>query len=274
MPELAEVETLKRYLEKHIISEEIITLTARRENLRYPLNIQDIQQHVLGAKILKAIRSAKFLSLELDNDYSIIFHLGMSGRLTVQMVDYLLQKHDHIIIGFAGGKQLVFNDARRFGMVYSCKTSELQKQNFLKNMGQEPLEDAFNAAYLLEKLSSKKAPIKTAIMDSKIVVGVGNIYAAESLFLAKIHPLKPASSLKSIEVDRLVHSIKQVLNKAIIAGGTTLKDFVSGDNKPGYFQQELNVYDRNGQACYICKHAIEKIKQVGRSTCFCPKCQK
>lgn len=274
MPELAEVETLKRYLEKHIISEEIITLTARRENLRYPLNTQEIQQHTLGAIILKVKRVAKFLALELDNYYSIIFHLGMSGRLTVQMADYLPQKHDHIIMGFANGRQLIFNDARRFGMVYSCKTSELQKQNFLKNMGQEPLEDEFNTVYLLEKLSSKKVSIKIAIMDSKIVVGVGNIYAAESLFLAKIHPLKPAGTLKAIEVERLVHSIKQVLNKAIAAGGTTLRDFVSGDNKPGYFQQELNVYDRSSQACYICKHAIEKIKQAGRSTCFCPKCQK
>jgi len=274
MPELAEVETLKLYLEKHIISEDIITFIARRENLRYPLNIQEIQQHTLGARILRVQRVAKFLALELDNYYSIIFHLGMSGRLTVQMADYLPQKHDHIIMGFTNGRQLIFNDARRFGMVYSCKTSEFLRQNFLKNMGQEPLEDEFNTAYLFEKLSFKKAPIKTAIMDSKIVVGVGNIYAAESLFLAKIHPLKPAGTLKAIEIERLVHSIKQVLNKAIAAGGTTLKDFVSGDNKPGYFQQELNVYDRSSQACYICKHTIEKIKQAGRSTCFCPKCQK
>jgi formamidopyrimidine-DNA glycosylase len=274
MPELAEVETLKNYLQKNIINEQIIDLKARREILRSPFNIKEMQQHVLAGKILKVTRVAKFLSLELDNHYSIIFHLGMSGRLTVKMSDYLLQKHDHIIINFKSQRQLVFNDARRFGMVYSCKTSKLHKQSFLKNMGQEPLENEFNATYLLQKLSSKKMPIKTAIMDSKIVVGVGNIYAAESLFLAKINPLKQARTLQNIEVDNLVYSIKQVLNKAIKAGGTTLKDFVSGDNKPGYFQQELNVYDRSGQACYICKHIIEKIKQAGRTTCFCPKCQK
>jgi formamidopyrimidine-DNA glycosylase len=273
MPELAEVETLKCYLAQHVKGEEIAGLIAKRNNLRYSLNIGILQGRCAG-QIVNVTRCAKFLVLELDNSYSIIFHLGMSGRLTVQDSDYVLQKHDHIVIQLKTGKQLVFNDARRFGMIYSCKTSELKKQYFLKNMGQEPLEDGFNAKYLLQKLVSRKAPIKTAIMDNKIVVGIGNIYAAESLFQAKINPLKPANELSQDEAGRLIISIKDTLHKAIKAGGTTLKDFVNGDNKPGYFKQELSVYDRAGKACYICKTLIEKIKQAGRSTYFCANCQK
>ncbi len=274
MPELAEVETLKCYLLKHITDAEISSFIARRDNLRYALDVGLLQRRTRSSKIINVTRSAKFLVLELDNSYSIIFHLGMSGRLTVQNSDYTPQKHDHIVIGLGAGNQLVFNDARRFGMVYSCKTAELRKQYFLKNMGQEPLEDGFNAQYLLQKLSARKAPIKTTIMDSKIVVGVGNIYAAESLFLAKINPLKFSNELKEDEVQLLVSSIKDTLHKAIKAGGTTLKDFVNGDNKPGYFKQELSVYDRAGQACYTCKDKIEKTKQAGRSTYFCSNCQK
>ena len=273
MPELAEVETLKRYLKKHIIGEKIVSFAQRRKNLRYPLS-KDIKKHAISGRVSDVTRAAKFLALKLDNSYSIIFHLGMSGRLTVQSEDYQLQKHDHIIVGFLSSRLLVFNDARRFGMVYSCNSNALAEQDFLKSMGQEPLTEEFNTTYLLQKLSSKKSPIKTAIMDSKIVVGIGNIYAAESLFAARINPLKQANLLTISEVSRLVDSIKAVLQKAIKAGGTTLKDFVGGDSKPGYFKQELNVYDREGEPCYICKYPIEKIKQAGRSTCFCRNCQK
>ena len=273
MPELAEVETLKRYLKKHITGEKIISFTQKRKNLRYPLD-KNLKTHAISGKVTDVVRSAKFLSLTLDNSYSIIFHLGMSGRLTIQSKNYQLQKHDHVIIGFQSNRQLVFNDVRRFGMVYSCNSNALARQDFLKSMGQEPLAKEFNTDYLLQKLSSRKSPIKTAIMNSKIVVGVGNIYAAESLFVAKMSPFKRSNTLTILEVDKLVDAIKTVLQKAIKAGGTTLKDFVGGDNKPGYFKQELNVYDREGKWCYICKHPIQKIRQAGRSTYFCVNCQK
>ena len=140
-------------------------------------------------------------------------------------------------------------------------------------MGVEPLTDAFNPSYLAEKLKNKNTPIKIAIMDSKIVVGVGNIYAAESLFISKINPERIASKVTKKEIEALVLAIKSVLNKAIKAGGTTLKDFVNGDNQPGYFKQELNVYDRAEKPCYICQESIKKIKQAGRSSFFCSKCQ-
>ena len=272
MPELAEVETLMRYMQHHVTGEKIISFSQRRQNLRYMLDC-DLKNHALG-QIIDVKRVAKFLVIELDNSNSLIFHLGMSGRLTLQSQDYALQKHDHIIIGFKSGSQLVFNDARRFGMVYSCKTDQLYAQKFLKSMGQEPLLEEFNTNYLTKNLASKKSPIKTAIMDNRIVVGVGNIYAAESLFAAKIHPEKPANQLSVLEITALIDSIKSVLEQAIRAGGTTLKDFVSGDSKPGYFKQELNVYDREGKPCYICKNPIVKIKQAGRSTFFCLNCQK
>jgi formamidopyrimidine-DNA glycosylase len=272
MPELAEVEILMRYLKKNIMNEEIISYKQNRNNLRYPLS-SGLKNDSENSKIINITRRAKFLNIELDNNNSIIFHLGMSGRLTVKLNDYAEEKHDHILISFASGSKLIFNDARRFGMVYSCPSAEFDKQDFLKNMGIEPLIDEFDATYLKSKINNKKAPIKTTIMDSKIVVGVGNIYAAESLFEAKINPEKLASSLTDEENSRLVIAIKSVLSRAIKAGGTTLKDFVNGDNKPGYFKQELNVYDRVNKPCYICKEPIRKIKQAGRSSFFCANCQ-
>jgi len=273
MPELAEVETLKRYMEKHALFEKVREVEVRRAALRYPISIPKLQNDTNSAVIISANRIAKFLTLELDNSNSIIFHLGMSGRLTIKPEDYTSEKHDHVIFKLYSGKNLVFNDPRRFGMIYCCKSSDLRGQVFLKNMGQEPLEDNFSTNYLTSKLLNKKASIKSAIMDSRIVVGIGNIYAAESLFKAKIHPERIACSLSYKEVESLVVSIKEVLTKAINAGGTSLKDFVNGDNKPGYFQQELNVYGRLGKECFVCNSSVRQTKQAGRATYFCPSCQ-
>lgn len=272
MPELAEVETLMLYLKKNILNQEIVSFQKNRNNLRYELG-PELQELTENSTIIDIQRRAKFLNIKLSNQNSFVVHLGMSGRLTLQRKDYKAKKHDHIQIGFASGKQLIFNDARRFGMVYTCSTNEFDKQGFLKNMGIEPLTNEFNALYLEQRLKNKNTPIKTAIMDSRIVVGVGNIYAAESLFTSGINPERIAADLSSTEITRLVDAIKVVLTKAIKAGGTTLRDFVNGDNKPGYFKQELNVYDRAGKLCYSCQETIEKIKQSGRSSFFCPKCQ-
>lgn len=272
MPELAEVETLTRYLKKHILNENIIYFQQNRDDLRYPLS-PHLKGDIENSFIIDVKRRAKFINIKLSNNNSLIFHLGMSGRLTVKANDYETIKHDHILIDFASGNKLIFNDHRRFGMVYSCRSDNLEQEDFLKNMGIEPLIDDFNSQYLQHKLERKNTAIKTAIMDSKIVVGVGNIYASESLFQANIHPERKACSLSVEEVERLVIAIKTVLLKAIEAGGTTLKDFVSGDSQPGYFKQELKVYDRDGEACYNCQIPVQKIKQTGRSSYFCPKCQ-
>ncbi|MCF8494516.1 MAG: bifunctional DNA-formamidopyrimidine glycosylase/DNA-(apurinic or apyrimidinic site) lyase [Rickettsiaceae bacterium] len=272
MPELAEVETLKRYLVSHIIGDKITNYTQRRNSLRYELT-KDLFNYLINTTIIDLTRRAKYLNIYLDNDYVLTFHLGMSGRITIQQENYHLQKHDHVIIEFQSGKQLVFNDARRFGMVYISPSNEVSNQHYFKALGVEPLGEKFDTEYLLKKLLNKKIAVKLAIMDNKIVVGVGNIYAAESLFRAQINPLTPSNTLTKEEVCSIVSSIKQVLEKAIQAGGTTLRDFVGPDGKPGYFKQELNVYGRQGLSCYICQYKIEKIKQSGRSTFFCPHCQ-
>lgn len=273
MPELAEVETLKRYLERCIKNLAITDYVQYRDNLRYPI-ATNIQENVAGAKIIDVTRRAKFLNLYLNNGYILTYHLGMSGRLVFEAPCYDRKKHDHIIIECGSSGKLVFNDARRFGMVYLSKVQEFAQQKFMANMGIEPLEDEFNNEYLLNLAQGKKVPIKNYIMDNKVVVGVGNIYAAESLFKAGIHPEIPAQSLDFQQIASLVDAIKEVLKAAIDNGGTTLRDFVNGDNQPGYFQQKLAVYGREGQPCFICNHTIEKFRQAGRSSFFCSKCQK
>ncbi len=273
MPELPEIETLKRYLEKPIIGKTISTIQQNRSNLRYTL-ATDLAEKVASTKIQNLIRRAKYLILELNNGYSLVVHLGMSGRFTLQQNHYQLQKHDHVIFYLNSGEQLVFNDHRRFGMIFLFKTSELKKASIFINLGPEPLSDDYNPEYLQAKLVRKKAPIKNVIMDNNIVVGIGNIYASESLFLAGIHPEKPAYMLSYQEIEKLVSANKIVLQKAINAGGTTLKDFVSGDSTPGYFQQELLVYGRAGKACYNCGAIIVKIKQAGRASFYCPTCNR
>ena len=197
----------------------------------------------------------------------------MSGRFTLQNSNYITKKHDHVIFHLNNYKYLVFNDARRFGLIDISLLNELEKHRFFKNLGPEPLSDGFSTEYLYEKLRARNIPIKNSLMDNSIVVGIGNIYASESLFLAKINPMRPSCTLLLNEVENLIAAAKNVLAKAIKAGGTTLKDFVSGDNTPGYFKQELFVYGRNGQNCLACNNIILKIKQSGRATFFCPSCQ-
>ncbi|MFK7973287.1 MAG: bifunctional DNA-formamidopyrimidine glycosylase/DNA-(apurinic or apyrimidinic site) lyase [Rickettsiaceae bacterium] len=273
MPELAEIETLKLYLKQHILRQKIVSYIQLRNNLRYEL-AKDLALNVNNAFIIDIRRRAKYLNIYLDNDKVLTYHLGMSGRLTLRPDNYYLQKHDHVVLGLANGKKLVFNDTRRFGMVYSCSTDALHQQAYLQKLGPEPLTNDFNVNYLSKKLCHNKSAIKLVLMNNQIVVGVGNIYAAESLFMAQINPLLPTYTITQSRIALLIDCIKKVLERAIEAGGTTLKDFVSGDNSPGYFQQQLHVYDRAGKPCYSCNTKIKKIKQSGRSTFFCPNCQK
>ncbi|WP_375326825.1 bifunctional DNA-formamidopyrimidine glycosylase/DNA-(apurinic or apyrimidinic site) lyase [Candidatus Tisiphia endosymbiont of Nemotelus uliginosus] len=272
MPELPEVETLKRSLESTLVNNIIDRLEKRRDNIRYRLS-NSLEQDVKAAKIIMLRRRAKYLIIDLDNAYSIIIHLGMSGRLSIQSNDYSLQKHDHIIFYLRNDKKLVFNDSRRFGMIYTIRTYLIETQ-FFHNIGLEPLSSNVSVTYLKEKFLKRNMPIKNLLMDNQIMVGIGNIYASESLFLAKIHPCKPSNTLTDEEINRLILAVQQVLTNSIAAGGTTLKDFVNGDNKAGYFQQQLQVYARYKQQCLYCNMIIEKIKQAGRTTFFCSGCQK
>lgn len=273
MPELAEVETVKNYLLKNILGRKITKYVQRRNNLRYKLS-NDFDNYLINATIISVSRRAKYLYLHLDNDYILVFHLGMTGRLTMQDSRHLYKKHDHIIIDFDDATGLVFNDTRRFGMAYMSHKDQITHQPYIKDLGIEPLTKEFDPEFLAQKLANKKTSIKQALMDNKIVVGVGNIYASESLFLAKINPTKQAKNLSATELNAIVGAVKHVLEKAIEAGGTTLKDFVNGDNKPGYFQQKLKVYSRKGKECFVCGEKIIMLKQSGRATFYCPNCQK
>jgi formamidopyrimidine-DNA glycosylase len=273
MPELPEVETLKLSLQGNITGSTIIDVEIRRANLRYPIPVS-LRSDVAGNKILKLKRIAKYLVLELASGKGIIIHLGMSGRFTLQTSSYATKKHDHVIFHLDNDRYLVFNDARRFGLIEISHLTELEQHRFFKNLGLEPLSDEFSAEYLHKKLRARNIPIKNSLMDNNIVVGIGNIYASESLFLAKVNPVRLCRTLSHEKIRDLTVSAKSVLTKAIEAGGTTLRDFVSGDNTPGYFKQKLFVYGREGQNCLVCDDIILRIKQSGRATFFCPTCQK
>ncbi|MCZ6901245.1 MAG: bifunctional DNA-formamidopyrimidine glycosylase/DNA-(apurinic or apyrimidinic site) lyase [Rickettsia endosymbiont of Ixodes persulcatus] len=271
MPELPEVETLKNSLKDKLIGLIIENVELKRDNLCYKLSPL-LATEISNTNILNVRRRAKYLIIDFGNYYSLVIHLGMSGRFTVQPANYKIQKHDHVIFDLNNCEKLIFNDTRRFGMVYSFKTNFLEEE-FFHNLGIEPLSDLLTLGYLKSKLITRKIPIKKLIMDNRVIVGVGNIYASESLHLARIHPNKLGSDLKDDEIENLIKSIREVLTKAITAGGTTLKDFVNGDSKPGYFTQQLTVYGREGQKCLNCSSTILKTKHSGRSTFYCKTCQ-
>ena len=273
MPELPEVETVKRYLEQHIPGSKITNYYQYRSNIRHTLT-SNFKELTESATITALRRKAKYLILDLDNNYSIIVHLGMTGRFILETSVYRPRLHDHVIFVLDQKGQLVFNDTRRFGMLYCIKNSEINEQKFIKDLGPEPLSGEFNAAYLVSALKNIKSPVKNSLMNNRIVVGIGNIYASESLFLAKINPERASHRLSFFEAENLVMAIKQILIKAIEAGGTTLKDFVNGDKKPGYFKQELACYGRENLPCKICNASITKIRQAGRATYYCANCQK
>lgn len=274
MPELPEVETVKRGLSRAMTGQKIARVDARRHNLRipFPKNLKDIE----GATVTDIERRAKYLLLRLSNGLTMLAHLGMSGRMTVHPKNSAIKPglHDHLIISLANGTDIFFNDARRFGLIDLSPTKDVEQHRFFKHLGPEPLERGFTAAKLAEKIKGKKPSIKVTIMDQAIVVGVGNIYASEALFQSRIDPRRAAGSLKAAEIDRLVPAIKDVLKKAIAQGGSSLRDYKQADGELGYFQHHWAVYGKAGEPCPNCKKPIEKITQGGRSTFFCPKCQK
>lgn len=272
MPELPEVETVKNYLNQRVLNSQILSYQQYRDNIRYKIP-EEIAANVSNSKISRIERRAKFINIFLDNEYVLTFHLGMTGRLLVRDQQSAHQKHDHIILNLSQQQQLVFNDARRFGMMYGCWFRDLHQQKFMQNIGVEPLSENFTADYLLRSVENISSPIKNHLMNNKVLVGVGNIYASESLFQARINPTKKASTINLQQAKLLVKSIKDILLGAIESGGTTLRDFVNGDNKPGYFQQKLLVYGKEHKPCSVCASKIVKLKQAGRSSFYCAQCQ-
>lgn len=268
MPELPEVETTRRGISPYVENKKIRAVAIRERRLRWP--VSDELTSLSMALVHKLERRAKYLILHLPKGY-IIIHLGMSGSLRVVDSDAPIGKHDHIDLQMSDGKVIRYNDPRRFGSVLWVE--EWENHSLFSRLGPEPLEATFNSEYLYQQAKGKKTNIKQFIMDNKNVVGVGNIYANEALFLSGIHPKRPASNISKTRMEQLVSHIKETLATAITQGGTTLKDFVGGDGKPGYFQQQLKVYGRKGQPCMRCKTTLKEVRLGQRSTVYCPKCQ-
>lgn len=271
MPELPEVETTCRGIKKPIINKIVKTVIIRQSKLRWQIP-EVIVNKLPNAKIIDVKRRGKYLLIKSTTG-TIIVHLGMSGCLRVLPTYMANDKHDHVDIIFTDGSCLRYTDPRRFGAILWSTTNPLQHP-LLKSLGPEPLSRSFTGDYLFQQSRKRKIPVKTFIMQSRVVVGVGNIYANEALFLAKILPFHEAGKLSRVNYKKLSHTIKIVLKKAIAAGGTTLKDFYGSDGQPGYFKQALNVYGRANKPCLICHTAIEKAIIGQRASYYCPKCQK
>lgn len=271
MPELPEVETVRAGLTGVVVGQTITAVNIYQGKLRYVVP-ENLPQLLAGRKVLGLDRRAKYLLLHVTTG-TVIIHLGMSGRICWQHDVQPIQKHDHVDFLFSNGGCLRFHDPRRFGLILWQEGSDTLEHRLLKNLGPEPLSNNFNANYLFAISRSKKRPIKTFLMDNHIVVGVGNIYANESLFKVGINPQRLAGDLSMLECEKLVLIVKDVLKAAIEAGGTTLQDFVNGHGAPGYFQQQLFVYGREGQPCFKCGTTLLKQRIGQRSAFFCPTCQ-
>ena len=270
MPELPEVETTRRGIQKVLDNAQIKYLIVRDRRLRWPVP-NDLEQRVEGQNVVSVRRRAKYILIELDNGY-LIWHLGMSGSLKIIDEHASINKHDHIDLVLKGGKAIRFNDPRRFGCLLWGGADALTHP-LLAALGPEPLEQHFDGNYLYQKSRGRKIAIKNFIMDQKIVVGVGNIYASEALFSARVLPARQACRISLARYQALADEIKYVLNAAIKQGGTTLQDFQQADGKPGYFKQALLVYGREGEQCEVCGEIILN-KVIGqRASFYCPGCQ-
>jgi len=271
MPELPEVETTKNGIEPHLVNVVVEKIIIRQPILRWSIT-PELSESMEGQVIRSVSRRGKYIGIHTDIG-TMIVHLGMSGSLYLveQKTEALF--HDHVDVVLSSGKCLRYTDPRRFGSILFTENDWLQ-HSLISQLGPEPLTDAFNSAYLVEKAKARKKPIKTFIMDSKIVVGVGNIYANEALFKSGIRPDRHAGRISKQRLSLLVENIKIILRDAIEQGGTTLKDFVGGDGKPGYFKQSLSVYGRAGSPCISCQKELTESRLGQRSTVFCSHCQK
>ncbi|MDC0598709.1 bifunctional DNA-formamidopyrimidine glycosylase/DNA-(apurinic or apyrimidinic site) lyase [Gammaproteobacteria bacterium] len=270
MPELPEVETTRRGIEPHISGIKVKSVIVRQRQLRWPVP-KKLEQELPGEKIKQVLRRGKYLLLITDAG-TVMIHLGMSGSLRVAKAADSINKHDHLDIVMMNGKIMRFHDPRKFGSVLWFQENP-EEHPLLSALGPEPLADNFTGDYLFGLARKRNVPIKTFIMDSHRVVGVGNIYANEALFAAGIHPERKAGSVSKARYVVLVKEIRRILQEAIKVGGTTLKDFIGGDGKPGYFKQSLHVYGRAGEPCDTCKKTLQEIRLGQRSTVFCRKCQ-
>lgn len=276
MPELPEVETVRRGLAPVLEGQRLARVEQRRPDLRFPLP-ERMAERLTGRQVVRLDRRAKYLLVHLDDGMVLLIHLGMSGRMMVsQGRPQVTSPHDHVVFETEAGAVVTFNDTRRFGMMDLVSQNALHAHKALEALGPEPLSDAFDAAYLDQALARKITPIKAALLDQRVVAGLGNIYVCEALWAAGISPRRSAASVAGVRAARLVPEIKAVLERAIEAGGSSLRDYVQVDGELGYFQHSWSVYDRVGEPCRTprCRGTVQRLVQSGRSTFFCPTCQR
>lgn len=274
MPELPEVETIRLGLMERLIGRQFTAVRVRQPLLREPVDEVILQARVVGRTIGRIDRRAKYLLLRLRPAGVLVFHLGMTGRLWVGKPQAHDAPHDHLIFRLGDDLELRFHDTRRFGMCFYTTARELPRHPWLRHLGPEPLSPAFSAAYLERRARGLRKPVKNFLMDATVVVGVGNIYASESLFLARVHPMRAAGELQRRHWERLCAAVKEVLQAAIEAHGTSFSDYVDSEGRRGAFQNQLLVYGREGEPCVRDGCPIRRIVQAGRSTFYCPRCQR
>jgi len=273
MPELPEVETVKESLKKQILNKKIVDVNIYYSNMiEYP-TAEEFKTKIINQIIHNIERRGKWLMFELD-DYYLLSHLRMEGKYNIRPLNSLINKHEHISFILDDNTELRYQDTRKFGRMHLINKEDVFNTKPLSELGLEPWDKRLRVEYLKEKYKNKKLPIKTVILDQSIIVGIGNIYADEILFLSKINPLKKSSELKIKELQMIIDNTKKVLDKAILSGGTTIRTYSAPGGIHGRFQQELLVHNQAGKPCTICKKEILKIKVNGRGTYYCPKCQK
>lgn len=275
MPELPEVETTRRGLQNHLQNKRIERVEVRRRDLRWPIT-DEFEELLTGQKLIHFRRVGKYFTLDLENGYSVLGHLGMSGtfRVTPKMPEEL-RKHDHVLLMMDSQEVAIYNDPRRFGFLLLSKTKHLFEHPRLVKMGPDPFDKKeFNPAYVKQFLARRKGAIKPILLDQSFVAGCGNIYASESLFMAGIHPHRTGNSLNNKEIQKLIKSLRAVLTAAIASGGSTLRDFSGAEGEAGYFQHTFKVYGHDKQPCFACGTPLKVEVMAGRSTFFCKNCQK
>lgn len=283
MPELPEVETVRRGLEPVMAGRKIIAADVRRADLRWPFP-PDMGARLTGRGVLRLRRRSKYILVDLEGDETLLIHLGMSGRMqvsgsklgTFEHEIQPLEKHDHVVLDMDNGARVAFNDARRFGAMDLFPTDQEASQKLLANLGPEPLGNGFSVEALCQGFEGKKAPVKNALLDQRIVAGLGNIYVCEVLHRTGISPKRQAGAISVQRIETLVPAIREVLFEAIDAGGSSLRDHRQADGALGYFQHRFQVYGREGSACRRsgCSGSIARIVQSGRSSFYCPQCQR
>lgn len=271
MPELPEVETIRRALASHLVGRRFQNVIQRRPDLRFPLPDR-LPARLAGRRIEGIDRRAKYLVVRLDDGMAVLLHLGMSGRLVLGGPP--LGPHEHLTFGLEGGQVLRFVDARRFGLLDLWPSDALERHPRLVGLGLEPLDEGFDGPRLHALLAARRSALKVALMDQRLVVGVGNIYASEALFRARLSPRRTAAFLRPGQTARLTLAVREVLLDAIEAGGSSLRDYVQADGELGFFQFSFSVYDREGAPCPRCGRPVRRIVQAARATFHCPACQR